>query len=821
MRAAEEARRARREKKKNKKGKSGGFQSMGLCEPVFRGVMKKGFKVPTPIQRKAIPLILAGRDVVAMARTGSGKTAAFMIPLLEKLRDHRPKFDVRGVVISPTRELAIQTHSVAKQLGRFTTLKFCLLVGGASMEKQFGALSKHPDVLIATPGRLVHHLLEVKFSLKNVEYLVYDEADRLFEMGFAGQIHDIMARMSTQRQTLLFSATMPKMVAEFTRAGLRDAEIVRLDVETKISENLKMAFFTLRKAEKLAALFYLLKVVIPEKEQALVFAATKHHVEMLTQLLNAGGIECCPVYGSMDPSSRKINIAKFRGRKIRAMIVTDVAARGIDIPLLDNVVNYDFPSRGKLFVHRVGRVARAGRTGSAYSLVSTDERAYMVDLFLFLGIKLLNQRQQIEKADGKETAKRDGVFYGSLPPNPLIEEAECVRDLVKAHDLDKLIAVSGRAYKMYYKTRSGASYASVERAKQLGDSIHPWFLSEDIIDGGEGILEAKGGGGGSTSGADMLSSIRQFKAKKTIFEQLMNKNKEGNVIMRTKRRAHEYLIKENERKKALKDQSISARQGLQKGEDNNEGEDKDEEAGEEEDIAGGQDGANEKLGTQDQEKDFGGNGQGDMERVAPQTREFKARKPKKRRRRGRSGGKMNTACEGGPSKDQIDVFKKRKKRTFKDPNFFISSVASESAMGMSIRDPTRMNSTRIDDHILELDPDDADALKQQHKVHKWDKRKKKYIRLKPGESIDSKGRVNESGARISKKYVPQLYEKWKQRTHGGMIDPTATTKTGETASADAKDELKSKAEIRKERQKKERRKGYLKMKQKMSRKRRK
>jgi len=509
---------------------------MGLCEPVFRGVMKKGFKVPTPIQRQSIPVILSGRDVVAMARTGSGKTAAFLIPLLEKLKEHQPKYDVRSVVISPTRELALQTHSVAKQLGRFTNLRFCLLIGGSSMDAQFSSLSKHPDVIIATPGRLVHHLLEVKFSLKTVEYLVFDEADRLFEMGFAGQIYDIMSRMSPSRQTLLFSATLPKMVAEFTRAGLREPEIIRLDVESKISENLQLVFFILRKAEKPAALIYTLREVISAKEQALVFAATKHHVEFLIQLLSAVGIECCPVYGSMDAASRKINIAKFRARKNRVMVVTDVAARGIDIPLLDNVINYDFPSKSKLFVHRVGRVARAGRSGTAYSLVFNDERAFMVDLHLFLGKKLRNSRTP--------GCTDEDVFYGTLTLRELAEEAEMVKSVISKHSLAKLKDVSERSYKMYYKTRSGASYASVSRAKDLEEHPHPLFLTEKFLNEKKLGSHVNEDEGDHVTGEALLQSIRQFKAKKTIFEQLQNTNKVGNVIMQQKRRVHQYLIHE-------------------------------------------------------------------------------------------------------------------------------------------------------------------------------------------------------------------------------------------------------------------------------------
>ncbi len=254
-------------------------------------MLKMGYKVPTPIQRKALPVALAGRDVVAMARTGSGKTAAFVIPLLERLKAHSTRIGVRAVVLSPTRELALQTLKFTKGLGRFTDLRFTALLGGESMDAQFRALADNPDVIIATPGRLVHMLKEVPgFGLKSVEYAVFDEADRLFEMGFAEQLRDILGRMPEQRQTLLFSATLPKLLVAFAKAGLREPQLIRLDVDTKISENLRLGFITVRKEEKPAALLWLLRRVLPEDQQAIVFVSTRHHSEFICQMLKASKV---------------------------------------------------------------------------------------------------------------------------------------------------------------------------------------------------------------------------------------------------------------------------------------------------------------------------------------------------------------------------------------------------------------------------------------------------------------------------------------------------------------------------------------------------
>ncbi|MQM01700.1 hypothetical protein Taro_034464, partial [Colocasia esculenta] len=375
----------KRRKKEMKKAKSGGFESLGLSPAVFRGIKRKGYRVPTPIQRKTMPLILSGVDVVAMARTGSGKTAAFLVPMLEKLRQHVPQGGVRALILSPTRDLAVQTLKFTKELGKFTDLGTSLLVGGDSMEDQFEELAQNPDIIIATPGRLMHHLTEIEgMSLRTVEYVVFDEADSLFGMGFAEQLHKILSQLGENRQTLLFSATLPSALAEFAKAGLRDPQLVRLDLETKISPDLKSTFFTLRQEEKLAAVLYLVREQISSNQQTLIFVSTKHHVEFLNVLFREEGIEASVCYGDMDQDARKIHISRFRARKTMLLIVTDVAARGIDIPLLDNVVNWDFPPKPKIFVHRVGRAARAGRTGTAYSFVTSEDMPYLLDLHLFL-----------------------------------------------------------------------------------------------------------------------------------------------------------------------------------------------------------------------------------------------------------------------------------------------------------------------------------------------------------------------------------------------------------------------------------------------------
>lgn len=249
-------------KSKSKKG-SGGFEAMGLSHPVYKAIIRKGYRIPTPIQRKVISLVVSGRDVVAMARTGSGKTAAFLVPLIERLQEHSLQIGARGVVLSPTRELAEQTLKFTKELGAFTNLRSCLLIGGESLEDQFASLAANPDILIATPGRLMHHISQTTLTLSAVQLCVFDEADRLFEMGFADQIKEILNKMPEHRQICLFSATLPQILADFTSAGLHEPELVRLDTDTKISQDLRITFFTVRSEQKNGALITVRAATVP------------------------------------------------------------------------------------------------------------------------------------------------------------------------------------------------------------------------------------------------------------------------------------------------------------------------------------------------------------------------------------------------------------------------------------------------------------------------------------------------------------------------------------------------------------------------------
>ncbi|XP_012231661.1 ATP-dependent RNA helicase DDX54 [Linepithema humile] len=507
--------------KKKVPKKSGGFQSMALSFPVLKGILKRGYKLPTPIQRKTIPLALEGRDVVAMARTGSGKTACFLIPLFEKLKARQAKTGARALILSPTRELALQTLKFTKELGKFTGLQPAVVLGGDSMDNQFGAIHGNPDIIVATPGRFLHICVEMDLQLKNVEYVVFDEADRLFEMGFGEQIHEIVNRLPESRQTLLFSATLPKVLVDFAKAGLSDPILLRLDVESKLPEELTLSFITCRPEEKLAVLLCLLKRIIKSDSQIIIFAETLHHVEYIHQILDKAGISNTFIYSNLDPSARKINAAKFQTGKARVLVVTDVAARGIDIPHLDYVINFNFPAKSKLFVHRVGRCARAGRTGTAYNIVSTDEYPYLLDLHLFLGrpLTIMPTTGSIENAESA---------VGKMPQTMIEEElAELINWHNTSTDLTNMQKVCSNAYQQYIRSRPNASVESNRRTKELR-------INE------AGVLPQYSNVPSAT--VDLISRMKNYRPPGTVFEIGTKTNSTDYQAMKTKRTFHKENI---------------------------------------------------------------------------------------------------------------------------------------------------------------------------------------------------------------------------------------------------------------------------------------
>ncbi|KAL5338305.1 ATP-dependent RNA helicase dbp10 [Aspergillus crustosus] len=568
--------------------KGGGFQAMGLNANLLKAITRKGFSVPTPIQRKTIPVIMEDQDVVGMARTGSGKTAAFVIPMIEKLRSHSTTFGARGLIMSPSRELALQTLKVVKELGKGTDLKSVLLVGGDSLEEQFNMMAGNPDIIIATPGRFLHLKVEMNLDLSSIRYVVFDEADRLFEMGFAAQLTEILHGLPHTRQTLLFSATLPKSLVEFARAGLQDPTLIRLDTESKISPDLQNAFFSIKTAEKEGALLYILHNVIkmptgpteaskrfrvrdgdeawnrkrkrdmdrsinfkesPTKHSTIIFAATKHHVDYLYSLVREAGFSASYVYGSLDQTARLMQVQNFRTGISNILVVTDVAARGIDIPILANVINYDFPSQPKIFVHRVGRTARAGKTGWSYNLVRDADAPYLLDLQLFLGRRLVLGREY----DGQVNFAED-VVVGGLPRDGLSTSCEWVtKVLYDDTDIFGQRLVSTKGEKLYLRTRNAASLESAKRAKQVTSSDN-WTAIHALFQDDASQMEAER--------EKMLARIGGYRPQETIFEvqnrrtgKGSNKNGETDETLESIRKTRSKL--DNKKKLRAKAEELS------------------------------------------------------------------------------------------------------------------------------------------------------------------------------------------------------------------------------------------------------------------------
>lgn len=470
-----------------KKKKGGGFQTFGLEKPLLAAILHQGWHVPTPIQRKSIPVLLQGNDVVAMARTGSGKTAAFLIPMLHQLKSHSTTVGIRGVILSPSRELSLQILRCGLALNKGTGLRLAALVGGNSLDQQFEALATNPDVVVATPGRILHIMEEASMPLSMVRMIVLDEADRLFELGLQPQISMIIQKVPVSCQRALFSATMPSILAEFTSAGLTNPVVIRLDADMKLSAQLKQSAFVVRNDEKLAALIVVLKRVIKvghsndggEVVQALVFVESKFHVEYLQMVLNYYCISNSAVHGQMDQEARQLAVKAFSKRKTCVMVVTDVAARGLDLPLLDNVVNYSFPASPKLFVHRVGRVARAGRSGQAYSILNLEDFPFYVQLMRFLDRPLVNKKKENDPFFQSD----DGCF-GRLPEDEVQLELDLLRRLHKENiEVQSLSKTVLNAHSKFQRTREKASGEFIREARQPvyaldNIAIHPMLLED-------------------------------------------------------------------------------------------------------------------------------------------------------------------------------------------------------------------------------------------------------------------------------------------------------------------------------------------------------
>ncbi|MFO0679929.1 MAG: DEAD/DEAH box helicase [Polyangiaceae bacterium] len=362
------------------------FADLGLAPAFVRAVTDEGYERPTPIQFQSIPVVLEGRDLLGCAQTGTGKSAAFLLPLLQRLEAMPKDGKVRALVLAPTRELAIQLGERAAAYGRFTKAKHVVVFGGVGQRDQEVALRARPDLVIATPGRLIDLLGQKIASLDGVKILVLDEADRMLDMGFIRDVRRILSYVPTKRQTLLFSATIPKDIAELVRDVLVDPARVAVRPEVTTSDRVEQVVHKVQKSEKLARLVDLLRA--DDASRVLVFTRTKHGANRLVQQLEKVGITALAIHGNKSQSARTRALDGFRDGGIGVLVATDIAARGIDVDGVSHVVNYELPNVPEQYVHRIGRTGRAGARGRAISLVSEDERTFLADIEKFIRRKI-------------------------------------------------------------------------------------------------------------------------------------------------------------------------------------------------------------------------------------------------------------------------------------------------------------------------------------------------------------------------------------------------------------------------------------------------
>eukprot|EP01119_Soliformovum_irregulare_P010755 TRINITY_DN2652_c4_g1_i1.p1 TRINITY_DN2652_c4_g1~~TRINITY_DN2652_c4_g1_i1.p1 ORF type:complete len:905 (-),score=332.81 TRINITY_DN2652_c4_g1_i1:85-2799(-) len=771
---------------KKQKLKFGSFNTMGLFPELHRAIKFSNYKNPTPIQRKTIPVVMAGEDVVAMARTGSGKTAAFLIPLIQRLKSHSPQMGFRGLILSPTRELSIQTMKFLHQLIKYTDLRACLLVGGDEIDTQFAQLAMNPDIIVATPGRLAHHLTGGDLSVLKVEYIVYDEADRMLEMGFAEQLkilHKELAKNTTTIQRVFMSATLPAELKRFVvQLGIQNPHLIKLDAEMRVNDAVTCHFFFSRTADKPGAFLALLNDVIYPNSVAklslakpsehhtqltIVFAATRHHAEYLTLLVRTVGYAASCIYGSMDQTARKINLANFRNGTVPMLIVTDLAARGLDIPLLDNVINYDFPAAPKLFVHRVGRAGRMGRLGNAYSLLSPDEEPYLMEWFMFAGQEAVFDQQDVqakkEKKSKKEESKQDQdiedgdeeadeegdeegadegeyeeynsededkpsktesvdakkTLYGSVPQHMVDSHLETVHQAQKqVPELATAWHILKNASERYAANREKASNEAAKRAKQIPRPlpIHPVFLAL-LPQGGEErdtkIEELM-----SQERTSALAALSGFRPPQTIFEidvSKKNKIRKNSSLVLPQSAAQSAAQMDN-----LKDKNRSALEAM----------------------------ANKRRHHQD---------------IITKRKELAEKeKQKKLQLEDDEEAEDQDEIQVENDDEELPIRPSKKNKSFKDGDFYMELTPTNlhANHGYSL-------SLGSSDGV-EVMGDEEDSLKRKKMVQKWDRRKKKYVWTQngfdPNDSDRNKKIKNESG-KLVKMEKGVLFNEWKERTN--------------------------------------------------------
>lgn len=365
------------------------FKDLRIIEPVLKALGEKGYTTPTDIQQQAILPALDNRDILGLAQTGTGKTAAFSLPIIQQLYQEKinsKKREIRALILTPTRELAIQIDDNLSDYTKFTDIRHCVIFGGVKQNAQVNELKQGIDILVATPGRLLDLMSQGIINLNSIRHFVLDEADRMLDMGFIHDIKRILPKLPQKKQTLFFSATMPPSIDKLSRSILYKPVKVEVTPVSSVVDTIEQCVYFVEKPEKKDLLISLLKK--DTRKSVLVFSRTKHGADKIARVLSKAGIESAAIHGNKSQNARQRALANFKLNEIRVLIATDIAARGIDIDQLELVINYDLPDVAETYVHRIGRTGRAGNNGTAITFCGSDERVMLKDIQKLTGVML-------------------------------------------------------------------------------------------------------------------------------------------------------------------------------------------------------------------------------------------------------------------------------------------------------------------------------------------------------------------------------------------------------------------------------------------------
>ncbi len=380
------------------------FSNLSLIDPILKALAEEGYTTPTPIQQQAIPILLGRRDLLGVAQTGTGKTAAFAIPILQLLNEERSKQPnaprrIKTLVLTPTRELAIQIDESFAAYGRHLNLRHAVIFGGVSQHSQVNALKAGLDILIATPGRLLDLMNQGFVNLRDIQFFVLDEADRMLDMGFIHDVKKVIAKLPERRQSLFFSATMPPDVAKLADTILHNPAKVEVTPASSTADTIQQALYFVSKDDKRHLLVHVLND--QKIKSALVFARTKHGADRVVKDLVKAGVKAEAIHGNKSQNARQRALSNFKSRETRVLVATDIAARGIDVDELSHVINYELPNIPETYVHRIGRTGRAGHDGIALSFCDAEETAYLKDIHKLIGrsVPVVNEHPYVMAVD--------------------------------------------------------------------------------------------------------------------------------------------------------------------------------------------------------------------------------------------------------------------------------------------------------------------------------------------------------------------------------------------------------------------------------------